>query len=81
MKLANVKLITKLQTILLVKFKHCLVLNYVSLTEPAQNTKNLLPVGSESFSSQFDFCSSIPCTDFDLLDRDLQLEQITLTIE
>lgn len=28
-------------------------------------------VGSESFSSQFDFCSSIPRTDFDLLDRDL----------
>lgn len=28
-------------------------------------------VGSESFSSQFDFCSSIPRTEFDLLDRDL----------
>lgn len=33
--------------------------------------KDTLPVGSESFSSQFDFCSSIPRTDFDLLDRDL----------
>lgn len=31
-----------------------------------------VPVGSESFSSQFDFCSSIPSTDLDLLERDLQ---------
>lgn len=38
--------------------------------------KSTLPVGSESFSSQFDFCSSIPRTDFDLLDRDLQFKNI-----
>ena len=35
---------------------------------------NTVPVGSESFSSQFDFCSSIPSIEFDLLQRDLELE-------
>lgn len=39
--------------------------------------KSTLPVGSESFSSQFDFCSSIPRADFDLLDRDLQFKKIS----
>lgn len=36
------------------------------------------PVGSESFSSQFDFCSSIPPADFDLLDRDLQFQNMSV---
>lgn len=49
---------------------------FIKVQKRVQKAKKTLPVGSESFSSQFDFCSSIPRTDFDLPDRDLQFKNV-----
>lgn len=54
--------------------KHTII--FIKVQKRVQKAKKTLPVGSESFSSQFDFCSSIPRTDFDLPDRDLQFKNV-----